>query len=296
MMPLPLPHFPLLPQRKIDWRKALSVLWIVLVSALAGRVCAAPEPVKFGEALTTRTLVNVRFETPAAIQMEVWLDGKRLGFAPFTEKVAVGNHYLTAITEGIQPVMQSLTVGAKGDQMVILPTAPLTAESVPDVLKQVIRTIETTHPNNHLTIIGMHVTPAPDDFHTLLSRIDQQLPGDPVVDVLRGRRLMKEQKLDEALAATDRALRKLPRVAHAWRVRAEVLLASGDAKSALEAANEAVLLEPQYYRNVQVRAQIHRALDNPTAAKNDVAMADKLYDELAKLDYGPPKAPAQAPK
>ncbi|MCC6546971.1 hypothetical protein IT570_07365 [Candidatus Sumerlaeota bacterium] len=256
-----------------------------VLGAFAGEAQGAEPGTKGIDQVTSPGLASIRFDAPGHLQMEVWLSGRRLGITPFATRLEPGSYYLTACAEAIQPVMQPFEVKAKGDRMVVLPTAPVTAENLPDVVKQVIRTIQTTPANNHFTIISLHLATDPQDFQTLLGRADEQLPGDPIVDLLRARRLMKDQKINEALLASDRALKKLPRLAYAWRVRAEVLLASGDGKAALEAANEAVLSEPRGYRNVQVRAQVNAALNNPMAAKNDTEMADKLYDAMAEIPY-----------
>jgi tetratricopeptide (TPR) repeat protein len=236
-----------------------------------------------GQPGTTETLVLVRFETRGQLQMDVWLDGKRAGFTPFKKKLAPGKYYLTAAAEALQPIMQELVVGVKGDQVALLPTLPLTVDNQADAVRRLIQTMQTSPPNRHFTIIGLFVSADPSDLDALFAQADRECPGDPVVALLRARRLVRAGKSAEAAAVCEPVTGELPLVAFAWRVRAEVLLAQGDSGGALDAANEAVVLEPQGFRNLRVRARVHEAMGSRNAAANDQARAEELYGLLHKL-------------
>lgn len=258
--------------------------WILFVCILLG--CALFGPAAGEDTATSATLRVVRFQAPGNLQLEVWLDGERLGFTPFSKELTPGDHYLTASAEALQPVMQDFAIGARANQVAIIPVLPLTTENHPEAVRRLIETIKTQPPNRHFRIMGLYLATDPDDVKTLLEIADKEMPGDAMVDLLRARVMLRGGDTNGALASTDRALPALAQVAFAWRMRAEALLAADRAGEAIDAANQAVILEPNGFRNLRVRARANEAVGKTAAARNDAERATSLYEELHRAAEG----------
>lgn len=84
-----------------------------------------------------------------------------------------------------------------------------------------------------------------------------------------GRKALSEKAFDDALNDANRAIKIEGREALFYELKAEALLALKRPSEALKAADLAVKLNPEFYRNYTVRARIHQAL-----GRDDLAAAD----------------------
>jgi tetratricopeptide (TPR) repeat protein len=194
-----------------------------------------------------------------------------------------GRYWMTSSAEYLSPLMQELTAVGGTESIAMLPATPVTTENYPEVASWVMREIlgDGEHSQNpHLLIIALHLTTDPTDAESLLERTARELPGDPMVELLRAKSLIRQNRLDEALESVEKGLRKFPDLAFAWRTRAEALRRSGSLREALESANQAVALEPFGWRNQRIRAAIHQQMGNVRSANADNARAEELYRML----------------
>lgn len=222
------------------------------------------------------TLHRVRFESMARFQVEVWIDGKRAGFTPFLVRLPEGEYIMTATAESLAPIVQTIEVD-EDSEVVWIPPVPVTRNNYQGITREVVRHI-VEHPDNpHLLIASLLMAIDPSDKRDLLRRADQAIPGDPMVDVIRADYFLKLERKDEALVAAQRALESLGMVGFAWRRLAEVHLAREEHAEALEAINQAVLLDPRGWRNLRVRSRVHQAMGNSNAGAIDAERAEELY-------------------
>jgi len=228
------------------------------------------------EAETSGTLRLVRFECAVPLQMEVWMDGKRAGFTPFDREFPAGRYLLTASGEGIRPIIQHLDVRGVAAQRVVLPAAPMPEAELEGVRGQLYMAISQARSNAHTMILALELTRNAEEEEHLLRQADRFLTGDAVVSALRAAAHRRAGKPKEALAAAMASLAAADNLSAGWREKARALHDMGDEKEALSSVNEAVIREPGSWKNLELRAEIHRRLGNERAAQNDDTRAQEL--------------------
>ncbi len=231
---------------------------------------------------------RVRFESAGRLQMEVWLDGEPLGRTPLRTELPAGQYFLTASADAIIPVLQPFEVGDGGDQMVILPTRPVTTENYLSVSQDVFRSLVHFPENPHLLLIALYLTVDEEEAGRLLERADEKLEQNAALEALRARYHLRGGRFGDALRAAERAIGIDGTYALAWRVRAEILAEQEEWERALSAANYAVVQEPYGWRNLRTRARIHTERGNERAARLDTERADELYEQLHRLQVREP--------
>ena len=231
---------------------------------------------------------EVRFQSAVRLQMDVWLDGNRLGTTPLRTKLPAGRYFLSASADAIVPVLQPFEVGDGGAQMAVLPARPVTTENYDAVSQDVFRTILHFPDNAHLLLIALYLTFDEEEAERLLARADRALEEDATLEALRARYHLRAGRFREALAASERAIGLEGTHAMAWRVRADILAEMGEMDRALSAANHAVVQEPNGWRNLRTRARIHTELGNDRNARLDTERADELYEWLHRLEVRQP--------
>jgi tetratricopeptide (TPR) repeat protein len=100
--------------------------------------------------------------------------------------------------------------------------------------------------------------------------------------------MQAERKIDDALSASARAVRVEPGNGLAWARHAELLLATGLRKQAVEAAEKAVSLRPELARTQSVLGFAHLAMFQPREARERFERAALLdqADPLPRLGKG----------
>lgn len=239
---------------------------------------------------------EVSFRNPAGFQMEVWVNGNRLGFTPLTVRLQPGPHWISISADSIIPIMQTTMIRDKPSQVVHIPPAPVTRDDYVRVQNNLNQTILNGPKDPHLILIALHLCIDVEEGYRLLERMDRGMPGDPMGEFLRGMILLMDDQPDDALAATERGLAKLPKVAFGWRVRAEALAELGQLEEAIDAANQAMIEDPHCWRNLRIRAKIHELAGNTIAAEADAERAEEMYRALfLEEESGPQPAGPEAP-
>lgn len=226
--------------------------------------------------------VVVKIASTAGSQMDVWLNGRRIGFTPVEKRLPAGRYWLTASAESIMPLMQAIDVRPSPHpyQGILLPAVPVTQENYREVGQWVLSEIPKQRGNPHLVLMALQLTRDPAESAKLLEVADKALPGDPMADVLRAQAVGRSGRLADALVAADRAVAAANYVAAAWRVRADVLRALGRPEEALDSANRAVTLDPFDFRNLEMRARVHAAAGRAREQKADEDRGAELYNAL----------------
>jgi tetratricopeptide (TPR) repeat protein len=257
------------------WPIALSMVLVAL------SFLSLVEGVRAADAPTSPTLSTYRILSSSGQQLEVWLAGQRVGFTPLTVELPEGNYAVSASAESVIPWIGDMAVKPASQIDFTIQVRPLTTANYDDEsrrLAQAIVRYGSARP--HLALMALHMVTDPKEGRDLVARTKILLPNDPMLDALHAQVLLKAGELDEALAEVDRAVARLGRVAFVWRVRAEVLLKLGDFAPALDAANQAVLLDPAGWRSVRIRSRIHEAMGNERAAEIDREQADLQYKRI----------------
>lgn len=238
--------------------------------------CLACGSLAARDAATTPTQV-VHFRSLGNIQMDIWANQERLGVTPFVAEIPIGDFYLTAVAEGLEPIMENYTVGEQEGQVALLPAIPITVESYPLVIREVTYSLSQHLDNPHLIMIGLMFSDSLVDKKILLTELDKMIDEDPLGLALKARYYLDAQDLDRAREAAARAVELWPDVAFAWRTLATVLIQEGSLQAALDAANQAVLIEPNAWRNLRVRAVVYSKMGKDRPAINDKERADELF-------------------
>ena len=249
---------------------------------------APPTPAADDRPVAERPVRRVRFESMAKFQVEVWINGKRAGFTPLEINLREGTYVLTAAGESLVPVIQVLTVEGE-NPLVLIPPRVLTMENYPAAAAMVVRGMSDFEGNDHFLIMSLLMVREDADAARLLARADTTMPGDPMVDIIRAKLLLRRNELDPAIDAVNRGLERLGNVSFAWRVRSMALIARGELDEALEAANQAMSLDPFGWRNLRIRARVHEARGDGAAQRSDEERADELYADLHAIMERLPK-------
>lgn len=231
---------------------------------------------------TSPALARVQFMAQGGMQLDLWVDGRRVGFTPVTVPLALGKYQIVAHTEGIVPVIQRYTVAQARPQASILPVIPLDARTH-SLAHDEVEQFRAGHPGDVGAILAqMYLNADPMHGLILAGDVERLAPKDPVGMAMRARAQLNAGNPAEAQELADAAVYALPHVGLVWRTRAAVLLTTGHLQEALDAANQSVLVEPGAWRNLRLRAGIHQKLGNERAAANDSARADEIYAELVQ--------------
>jgi tetratricopeptide (TPR) repeat protein len=233
--------------------------------------------------VTTETLATYRISSLGGLEMEVWLAGQRVGFTPTEVRLPKGHFRLTASGESLVPFIGRLSSEGAGEFNYTVPAAPLTIENYEVVSRDFTKMVIKEGDNPHLLIMALHMMTSAEEGRLLLAKADKAIPGDPIVDALRAKVLLKAGDPTAAIVASERAVRGMPKVAFCWRVHAEVLVALGDLDEALAACNQAVVQDPQGWRTLRVRAKVQEGLGNARASEIDGGRAQELYETLHRM-------------
>ncbi|MBI1292256.1 hypothetical protein GC173_13620 [bacterium] len=259
-------------------------LLLLLFIALGGlRPAAAQVAPTAGDAGTSPTLATYHINALGGLEMEVWIAGQRAGFTPTTVMLPAGHFRLTASGESLVPFIGRLSSPGSGEHTYTVPAAPLTIENYDVVSRDFTKVILKEGDNPHLLIMALHMMTAAEEGRKLLARADKTIPGDPIVDALRAKVLLKAGDPAAAREASERAVRAMPKVAFCWRVHAEVLAALGELDEALAACNQAMVIDPQGWRTLRVRSSINKEKGNARAAEIDGTRAEELYETLHRM-------------
>lgn len=81
---------------------------------------------------------------------------------------------------------------------------------------------------------------------------------------------LQDQRVDEALSLTDKAIQGQPRENHFWETKAHILTIQRKPEAAVKAFDRAIALYPEYFSPYLGRAAIHQTQANWSAAKADL--------------------------
>lgn len=126
-----------------------------------------------------------------------------------------------------------------------------------------------------------------DDPGSALALLDEEGdPGDPAVQVERGRALLALRRPREAVAASQEAVRLLPVWAYAWALLTEAQLATGDHISARRSVQRVLELEP-------ATAAWHALAGRAAEARSDPFTAEAAYRHALLLSPDDPELTAR---
>lgn len=256
------------------------VLLAVFLLCAFSSAFPAPAMAPGGEsAPTTGTaqLKLVRFENPDGLQLDVWVNGRRVGFTPTEARLAPGVHRLTLSAEMMVPVVSEIQITDKRKQDLSLQVSPLTRDNYEQAAAQVMENIIKNAKDPSMYLMALFLASDVDEGMELLRRAEDVLVNDPVLETLRARVLLTAGELEKAREASDRAVQSHPSLAYAWRVRSEILRKQRQFADALEAAEKAVELEPACWLNYRSRAHAHELLGNFRQQNKDREDAAKMY-------------------
>ncbi len=263
--------------------RLLLILITLLMTASAPAQDATEETPQPHE--SEASFQTMLFESSANIQLEVSIDGVRIGITPCRAELKPGRYFLTASAEGVEPLMQYVDITSQPGQKALLPTRPLSIKQLEPLRETVLDVVAKTKLNPHMIRIAMLLSVNDEEKGYLIKQADRVTPDDPVVDAIRSRQLLADKQYQEALEAADRSVEKLKMFSQGWRAKALAHLALGEKQEALRAAHNAVINEPYGWLNLRVRADIYKAMDNKRAADNDLKREQEILEELKN----PPK-------
>ncbi len=249
---------------------------------------AAPE-LLYAQGSTTSTDTStsptprvVKFRAMGDLQVDVWLNGDRAGITPFNKKLVPGEYLLTAMAEGIQPISQVYTVEDKDNMLANLPVAPLTQDNYEIVKKYIVQLTQKLPGNSHPLIMALFTAMDSEEKSYLFTQIDKVIQDDPIVNIIRARYFLDIGRETEALELTEKSLEEYPELAFAWRTHAIVLLQQGRFDEALDAANYAVILEPNAWRNLRIRAVVYSKIGDLRKGTKDAERASEIFAQFQK--------------
>jgi hypothetical protein len=257
---------------------SMFVTLVLLVSAAWGQTPAVtPE-----DTPTTRTIA---IQSRDGHQFDVWIDGVRRGPTPIAVPLTTGEHFMTAVAPGLEPILEPLTVAEEGRQTTYLIAVPLSDGRFPQLFKEVVTAI-VKHPDNpHVLIAAALITPDRGDFEGILKRIPSEARQDPMLLLAQSKWAFKAGDADTAFRLLAEAIEQEKELAVLWRVRAQFLNLDGQYAEALADADHAVHLEPLNPENFAVRGDAYYMAGKPYAARLD-------YERALDLDPQHPQATA----
>jgi hypothetical protein len=251
---------------------------LALAAVLAASLRAQdPTPTSAEAALAAPAETGtVQITTESEQQVEVWIDGRRIGLTPLKGKVPAGERLITAGGEGLQPAIQRVTIMPGDSQRISLRTQPLVESSLGEVQASLIAEIERDPRNAHLHLLRALTSTDPDVVLNSLAQAEKLATGSPTAAMVKANWMLRDKKGTEAVAALAPALEKAPRYAALHRTRAKALAVAGRDDEAMASADQAVQLDPRDWQNLYVRGIVRREKGDIAGAREDLQNALSL--------------------
>ncbi|MEQ8820015.1 MAG: PEGA domain-containing protein [Sumerlaeia bacterium] len=262
-----------------EGRAAARVLRVLAL--LAAMVCASPL------LASQKKPVTVIFETQSGRQMEVWVDGRRLGSTPLRHALMPGNYYLSAGGEGVVPILREFVVFSHGDKQTLgIKDEPLTSKNYFPAVGVLAEARGERPDNVHLEVLALSMVFEEEKFDTLLGRLPESVrEGDPMVLYLRARRELEDRKdPTQALHLTNRAIKGDETFAPAYRLKAKLMLEMAGPEEARKAAERAALLDPRNPESYVLRGKASVELEEEAYARLDFEHALRLRPGYAEAE------------
>ncbi len=238
---------------------------------------------------TSPTARVVRFRATGELQLDVWLDGQRAGITPFEKKLAPGTYFVTAGTEGIEPLIQDFEITGRPNQLAFLPASPVTTESYARSLRELTSHLRQRPEHPHLLMLSALLVADQQERELLLTQLGKVYKEEDFLEkALRARVLLERGREEAAWEEAGDAVELNRDFAYGWRTLAVVLAQRGELEEALGAAHKAVMLEPNAWRNLRVRAVVYSKKGMDRQAEKDMEIARELFERFMKA-----KAPQQ---
>lgn len=274
-------------------RIAIAIAMLLLLAAAA----ALPRPTVEGDGTGASSMVYVRTEDGA--QVDLWVEGERVGLTPQRFRMPPGVYFLTAWAPGRAPVLDRLEVRPGQDTGIVIQNPRLDAGRFPNDFARIVAAQARHKDNMHLWGIMAGLTQTHEDY----LGVKKMAPGPITTDLLfiyaEGRWQLARGFPDRALQMCDAGLEIEPRASFLWRLRASALMTQGRTERAFEAAAQAVNVDPHNPDNYVLRGEIKRARHDPYGAQLDFLAAlelDENHPGAAKgLDAATDQAHAPAP-
>lgn len=243
--------------------------------------------VQAGDAATTPggPIRSVAIRTVNNLQLDVWIDGRRVGFTPLRTRLAPGTYLLTAGTEGVEPVISLVEVPVElpsGDvtQTTLIDDRILIPERFPIVFAHMARSFQ-QHPDNpHFILLAMLLTQDREDFEGLLEMLPPNLRNDPMVALAQAAWQAEEGNIEGGLETLREATELEPGFAALWRAKTRLALRLGDVDRAFAHSGQAVAMESTNPQNYHTRARVYDAMENERGARYDRERARELEAEI----------------
>jgi hypothetical protein len=260
----------------------LPLLFLLALLLALAAPAPAQDPTPAPPADGSDGSVEVRIVTRDGAQMDVYLDGRRIGLTPIKLRTPPLDLVLSAGAPGVEPVIHELAIAPGEDRVVTLVDRPLSRERFPALYTAMVGA-QHAHPQNpHLIVLAASVAQDGDDAARLINTMPKAMQDEPMVLYAAARASLLLGRTDAALELLGRACEAEPRMGGLERVRAQILLGAQGPQAALPPANRAVLLEPANADNFTSRAAIHQALGDLRAAEMDVVQALALRPDDAR--------------
>lgn len=208
-------------------------------------------------------------------QLEVYLDGVRVGLTPQEMRIRAGEYVLTASAEGVRPVIHPLRIEPSPETIdLVLPVFPMTDTALPAVRADLRSAWEKSKGNGHLMAILAMISTDKKDVDDLIAKAEKVLTGNnPTISLIKSRWMLVDKRAEDALAIVDSALAKEPNNVQLLRQKARICAVLERNKEAVAAADEAVRIDPQDWQSYHVRGICRRESDDRAGAREDLERA-----------------------
>lgn len=256
--------------------------WLLLL--IAALLAAAPSPA--ANAPSDRPArpapVEVRIVTRSGAQMDVWVDGRRLGVTPIMLRTPPIGLLITAGAPGLEPIVHSIDITTEPSQTVTLVDRPLSSERFPLLFAAMVEA-QALHPGNpHIVVLASTIAQDGLDAANLVNGLPAAVRQEAMTLYAAGRASLLLGRGTAALEFLDQAIEAEPRLGGLHRVRAQILLQMGEPDRAMADANRAVTLDPLNPDNFSSRAAVHRLAGDERAAQMDIERALELRPDDPK--------------
>jgi hypothetical protein len=216
---------------------------------------------------------SVNIATLNGCQLDVWVDGRRVGQTPVRARLAPGFIVLTAGNEGFEPVILETEVHAQVPpgtmQTILIEDRVIEADRFPLVFRQLV-TGMMNHPENaHIKMLATLLTQDREDFEGLKEMIPEEHHGDPIMMIADAGWLAREGDVDGAVRMLEDAGQINPGLASVWRAQARLMMRMDNLDDAAIIAGRAVVLEQANPQNDRTRALIAESAGQERAAELD---------------------------
>ena len=223
-------------------------------------------------------------------QMDVWIEGERVGYTPVTVELPVGRHFATLGADGVQPVFLQLDVTDTEEHLAMFTPEVITEENLEEFRAQVDEKIAERPDDPSLYLLALSLIEDPAMIADYLDALDGLVEEDGVRDAHLARMYIHTRELNRALEHARRAVELEPEFGFTWRVKADALRLLGRNAEALEAAQKAVVLDPQNWRQRRALARAYRALGLRNEAEREWDAGEQLYSAMHVIyDHSPPE-------